>query len=46
MGGGGAWKLISDMLGMFATALVASGDYRGDQCFPLAGTLAELFNIL
>ena len=42
MGGGGVWKLINDMPGVFAAALVASGDYRGDQFQALSSTPAYM----
>jgi predicted peptidase len=42
MGGGGTWKLIHDMPGVFAAALVASGDYRGGQFQSLSSTPAYM----
>ena len=42
MGGGGAWKLINEMPGVFAAALVASGDYRGGQFQSLSSTPAYM----
>ena len=44
MGGAGTWKILSEMPGVFAAALVASGDYRvrGSQFAALARTPAYL----
>ena len=42
MGGGGVWKLINDMPGVFAAALVASGDYRSGQFQSLSSTPAYM----
>lgn len=38
MGGGGTWKLLSDMQPTFAAALIASGNYRGSNYKKLAET--------
>jgi len=42
MGGGGVWRLIEEIPGVFASALVASGDYRGRQYNSLAKTPAYI----
>ena len=38
MGGGGTWKILSEMSGTFAAAMVVSGNYRGSRYNQIAKT--------